>query len=74
MSIFPDEVYVFTPIGEVIALPDGASPVDFAYFVHTDIGHYCLGAKINGKTVHVYQIKNPEELDWKKHDPAPIQH
>jgi GTP diphosphokinase / guanosine-3',5'-bis(diphosphate) 3'-diphosphatase len=45
------EVYVFTPKGEVIALPAGSTPVDFAYAVHTDIGHRCIGARVNGKLV-----------------------
>jgi len=51
IDLYPDEVYVFTPKGEVRSLPRGATPVDFAYFVHTDVGHQCVAALINGKMV-----------------------
>ena len=46
---YPDEVYVFTPKGDVLAFPRGATPLDFAYKVHTELGHHCIGARINGK-------------------------
>ena len=49
VDLFPEEVYVFTPQGEVKELPRGASPVDFAYAIHTDVGSHCVGARINGK-------------------------
>ncbi|MFQ5671678.1 MAG: RelA/SpoT family protein [Nitrospinales bacterium] len=64
VNLYPHEVYVFTPMGEVVALPDGASPVDFAYFVHTDIGHHCLGAKVNGKIVPLrYKLRNGDRVE-----------
>ena len=53
VDLYPDEVYTFTPKGEVKALPRGATPVDFAYSVHTDVGHQCVGARVNGRMVPV---------------------
>ena len=49
MDLYPDEVYTFTPKGKVVVVPAGATPVDFAYTIHTDVGHSCVGAKINGR-------------------------
>ncbi|MFZ3207932.1 MAG: bifunctional (p)ppGpp synthetase/guanosine-3',5'-bis(diphosphate) 3'-pyrophosphohydrolase [Geobacteraceae bacterium] len=49
VELFPEEVYVFTPKGDVKAFPKGSTPIDFAYSVHTDVGHRCVGAKVNGK-------------------------
>ncbi|MDR5697981.1 MAG: bifunctional (p)ppGpp synthetase/guanosine-3',5'-bis(diphosphate) 3'-pyrophosphohydrolase, partial [Armatimonadota bacterium] len=50
-DLFQNEVFVFTPKGDVIDLPSGATPVDFAYRIHTDVGHRCVGAKVNGRLV-----------------------
>ena len=54
VDLFDDEVYVFTPKGEVKSLPAGATPLDFAYAVHTDVGHRCVGAKVNGRIVPLH--------------------
>ncbi len=51
IDLYPEEVYIFTPKGEVKALPRDATPVDFAYAIHTDVGHQCVGARVNGKMV-----------------------
>jgi guanosine-3',5'-bis(diphosphate) 3'-pyrophosphohydrolase len=51
LDVFNDEVFVFTPKGDVIDLPVGSTPLDFAYRIHTDVGHQCVGAKVNGKLV-----------------------
>jgi GTP pyrophosphokinase len=53
IELYPEEVYIFTPKGEVKALPRDASPIDFAYSVHTDVGHQCVGARVNGKMVQL---------------------
>src|SRR5438876_6465827 len=51
VELYPEEVYTFTPKGLVKALPRGATPIDFAYAIHTDVGHHCVGARVNGKMV-----------------------
>ena len=64
IDMFPEEVYVFTPRGEVRTFPRGATPVDFAYAVHTDIGHQCVGAKVNGRIVPLrYQVRNGDTVE-----------
>ena len=51
VDLYPEEVYTFTPKGQVKAFPRGATPIDFAYSIHTDVGHQCVGARVNGKMV-----------------------
>jgi GTP pyrophosphokinase len=64
IDMFPEEVYVFTPRGDVRAFPRGATPIDFAYAVHTDIGHQCVGAKVNGRIVPLrYQLRNGDRVE-----------
>jgi guanosine-3',5'-bis(diphosphate) 3'-pyrophosphohydrolase len=63
-DLFDDEVYVFTPKGEVKTLPAGATPIDFAYAVHTDVGHRTVGAKVNGRIVPLhYRLRNGEFVE-----------
>jgi guanosine-3',5'-bis(diphosphate) 3'-pyrophosphohydrolase len=51
MDLYPDEVYTFTPKGKVVVVPAGGTPIDFAYTIHTEVGHTCVGAKVNGRMV-----------------------
>ena len=63
-DLFAEEVYVFTPNGDVRAFPRGATPIDFAYSIHTDVGHWCVGAKINGRIVPLkYKLKNGDMVE-----------
>ena len=62
-DIFQNQVYVYTPKGDVVELPVGATPLDFAYRIHTDVGHSCVGAKVNGKLVSLkYQLTNSDNI------------
>ena len=62
-DVFQDRVYVFTPNGDIIDLPAGSTPIDFAYHIHTDVGHRCRGAKVNGKLVSLsYELKTGEQV------------
>ena len=64
VNLFPDAVYVFTPGGDVIALPHNATPVDFAYQVHTDVGYRCQSAKVNGKMVPLrYKLRDGDQVE-----------
>ena len=63
-EVLEDRVYVFTPQGEVVDLPSGATPLDFAYHIHTDLGHSCRGAKINGSIVPLnYRLSSGEQVE-----------
>jgi GTP pyrophosphokinase len=74
MDLFPNDVYVFTPKGDVKDFPRGATPVDFAYSIHSEVGEKCMGARINGKMVPLrYQLKNGdivEVITSNRHHPS----
>jgi len=64
LDLFDDEVYVFTPQGDLRSLPRGATPVDFAYSIHSEVGHHCSGARVNGVMVPLkYQIRSGDTVE-----------
>ncbi|MFZ2632361.1 MAG: bifunctional (p)ppGpp synthetase/guanosine-3',5'-bis(diphosphate) 3'-pyrophosphohydrolase [Desulfosalsimonadaceae bacterium] len=75
IDLFPKDIYVFTPTGEVKNLPKGATPVDFAYMIHTEVGHQCSGAKINGRLRPLQtQLQTGDTVEittFKGHHPSP---
>jgi GTP pyrophosphokinase len=64
IDLFQDEVFAFTPKGKLMSLPRGSTPIDFAYSIHTEVGHRCVGAKVNGKMVPLaYHLENGDIVD-----------
>ncbi len=64
IDLYPEEVYTFTPKGKVVILPREATPVDFAYTIHTEVGHTCVGAKVNGRIVPLrYKLRNGDIVE-----------
>ncbi|BAI79560.1 GTP pyrophosphokinase [Deferribacter desulfuricans SSM1] len=63
-DVLPIQIYVFTPNGDIVELPVGSTPIDFAYAIHTEVGHRCVGAKVDGRMVSLkYKLKNGEKVE-----------
>jgi len=75
IDLYPDEIYVFTPLGDIKTLPKKATPVDFAYLIHTEVGAACTGAKVNGKLIPLtHELKTGDTIEiitTKGHTPSP---
>jgi len=64
LNLYDEEIYVFTPNGDLVTLPRGATPVDFAYQIHSEVGHHCIGAKVDGKMVPLsYRLQSGEQVE-----------
>ena len=64
IDLYPEEVYVFTPAGKLVVMPRDATPIDFAYAIHTEVGHTCVGAKVDGRIVPLrYRLNNGEQVE-----------
>lgn len=64
IDLFPEKIYVFTPKGDILTLPRGATALDFAYAIHTEVGHHCAGAKVDGRLVPLdYELKSGEKVE-----------
>ncbi len=64
LDLFPEKIYVFTPKGDILTLPKGATALDFAYAIHTEVGHHCAGAKVDGRLVPLdYELKSGEKVE-----------
>src|SRR6201999_2233593 len=64
IDLYPEEVYTFTPKGKVVVLPKDATPIDFAYTVHTEVGHTTVGAKVNGRIVPLrHRLRNGDIVE-----------
>jgi guanosine-3',5'-bis(diphosphate) 3'-pyrophosphohydrolase len=76
LNMYQDQVFCFTPKGDLISLPRGATPIDFAYLVHTDLGNHCVGAVINGKQVPLHTpLRNGDQVEiirTKEQTPSPL--